>query len=90
MAERRRRYEVQLVASARRELLKLPARMRVRVADAIRALATDPRPPGCKKLAWNAEYFRIRVGDCRILYEVRDRAILVLVIRIGHRRDVYR
>lgn len=90
MAERRRRYEVQLVASARRELLKLPARMRVRVADAIRALATDPQPPGCKKLAGNAEYFRIRVGDYRILYEVRDRAILVLVIKIGHRRDVYR
>jgi mRNA interferase RelE/StbE len=90
VAERRRRYEVQLVASARRELLKLPARTRVKVADAIRALATDPRPTGCKKLAGNADYFRIRVGDYRILYEVRDREILVLVIKIGHRRDVYR
>lgn len=90
MAERRRRYDVQLVASARRELLKLHARIRVRVADAISALAADPRPSGCEKLAGNANYFRIRVGDYRVLYEVRDREILVLVIKIGHRRDVYR
>ena len=90
MAERRRRYEVQLVATARRELLKLPARARTRVGDAIRALGADPRPSGCKKLSGNADYFRIRVGDYRILYEIRDRDILVLVIKIGHRRDVYR
>lgn len=90
MAKRRRRYEVQLVASAQRELVKLPARLRVRVADAVRALSADPRPSGCKKLAGNADYFRIRVGDYRILYEVRDREVVVLVIKIGHRRDVYR
>jgi mRNA interferase RelE/StbE len=90
LAERRKHYEVQLVASARRELLKLPARIQVRVADAIRALARDPRPAGCKKLAGDADYFRIRVGDYRILYEVRDREVLVLVIKIGHRREVYR
>ncbi len=88
MADRRRRYEVQLVVTARRELL--PARTRVRVADTIRALAADPRPPGCKKLADNAAYYRVRVGDYRVLYEVRDREIVVLVIRIGHRREVYR
>ena len=64
--------------------------MRVRVADAIRALGADPRPPGCTKLAGNAAYYRVRVGDYRVLYEVRDREILVLVIKIGHRRDVYR
>jgi mRNA interferase RelE/StbE len=90
LAERRKRYEVQLVASARRELLKLPARIRVTIADAIRSLAAVPRPPGCKKLAGTADYFRIRVGDCRILYEVRDREVLVLVIKVGRRRDVYR
>ena len=89
MAERRRRYEVQLLVTARRELIKLPARIRVRVADAIRALAAEPRPTGCKKLAGNAGYYRIRVGDYRVLYEVRDREILVLVIKIGHRREVY-
>ena len=90
MPDRPRRYEVQLVATARRELLKLPARIRVRVADAIRALGADPRPPGCKKLAGNAAYYRIRVGEYRIPYDVRDREVLVLVIKIGHRREVYR
>jgi len=90
LADRRRRYEVQLVATARRELLKLPAKIRVRVADAIRALGADPRPPGCKKLAGDIAYYRIRVADYRVLYEVRDREILVLVIKIGHRREVYR
>jgi mRNA interferase RelE/StbE len=60
------------------------------VADAIRALGADPRPPGCKELAGDIAYYRIRVGDYRVLYEVRDREILVLVIKIGHRREVYR
>jgi mRNA interferase RelE/StbE len=90
VADRPGHYDVRLVPTARRELLKLPVRIRGRVADAIRTLAADPRPPGCKKLAGIAEYFRIRVGDYRVLYEVREREVLVLVIKIGHRRDVYR
>jgi mRNA interferase RelE/StbE len=53
-------------------------------------LAADPRPSGCKKLAGSTDYYRIRVSDYRVLYEVRDRDILVLVIKIGHRREVYR
>ena len=86
----RRTYEVRLLVTARRQLLGIPVRIRSRIAVAIRALADDPRPPGCKKLAGSSDYFRIRVGDYRVLYEVRDRDILVLVIKIGHRREVYR
>jgi len=86
----RRTYEVRLLVTARRQLLRIPVRIRSRIAGAIRALADDPRPPGCKKLAGSSDYFRIRVGDYRVLYEVRDRDILVLVIKIGHRREVYR
>jgi len=71
-------------------LLRVPGRIRSRIAEAIGGLAADPRPPGCKKLAGNADYYRIRIGDYRVLYEVRDRDILVLVIKIGHRREVYR
>ena len=89
MAERRT-YEVRLLVTARRQLLRIPVRIRSRIAVAIGALADDPRPPGCKKLAGSSDYFRIRVGDYRVLYEVRDRDILVLVIKIGHRREVYR
>jgi mRNA interferase RelE/StbE len=71
-------------------LLRAPRRNRSRVAAAIGALAAGPRPSGCKKLAGNTDYYRIRVGDYRVLYEVRDREVLVLVIKIGHRREVYR
>jgi mRNA interferase RelE/StbE len=90
VADRPRRYQLQLLPTAQRELLKLPAKIRVRVLDAIRSLQANPRPTGCKKLAGNADYYRIRVGDYRVLYEIRDRILLVLVIKIGHRREVYR
>jgi mRNA interferase RelE/StbE len=90
VAERPRRHQLQLLPSAQRELLKLPAKIRVRVTDAIRSLQANPRPAGCKKLAGNADYCRIRVGDYRVLYEIRDRVLLVLVIKVGHRREVYR
>jgi mRNA interferase RelE/StbE len=71
-------------------LLRAPGRIRSRVAEAIGAFAADPRLWGCKKLAGDTRYYRIRVGDYRVLYEVRDRDVLVLVIKIGHRREVYR
>ena len=79
-----------MLATAHRQLLRVPTRIRSRIGNAIRRLAADPRPPGCKKLAGNTAYFRIKVGDYRVLYEVRDRDVLVLVIKIGHRREVYR
>jgi mRNA interferase RelE/StbE len=59
------------------------------VTGAISSLQSNPRPAGCKKLAGNADYYRIRVGDYRVLYEIRDRVLLVLVIKVGHRREVY-
>jgi mRNA interferase RelE/StbE len=90
VAEPPRRHQVQVLPTAQRTLLKLPAKIRVQVADAIGGLRANPRPTGCKKLAGNAGYCRIRVGDCRVLYEIRDRVLLVLVINIGHRREVYR
>jgi mRNA interferase RelE/StbE len=85
-----RTYEVRLLVTARRQLLRVPVRIRSRLGNAIRALAADPRPPGCRKLVGGTDYFRIRVGDYRVLYEVRDRDVLVLVIKIGHRGEVYR
>ena len=89
MAESRT-YEVRLLVTARRQLLRVPAQIRSRVGNAIRGLAADPRPSGCQKLASGTDYYRIRVSDYRVLYEVRDRDVLVLVIKIGHRREVYR
>lgn len=63
--------------------------MRERIGAAIDALAVEPRPPGVVRLAGRDD-FRIRVGDYRIVYAVDDAALLVLVARIAHRRDVYR
>jgi mRNA interferase RelE/StbE len=86
------RYAVRIVATARRELLGLPDRARQRVRIAIRNLATNPRPTGAKLLAGRGadRFWRIRVGEYRVLYEIRDTELIVLVIRIGHRREVYR
>jgi mRNA interferase RelE/StbE len=53
-------------------------------------LAQDPRPPGAKKLHGEPGLFRVRAGDYRVIYTVRDKVLLVLVLAIGHRRDVYR
>ena len=61
-----------------------------RLRTAIDVLAQDARPAGCIKLAGEPDLYRIRVGDYRIIYQVRDRILTVLVVSIGHRRDIYR
>jgi mRNA interferase RelE/StbE len=61
-----------------------------RVVDAIDALTANPRPPGCVKLAGDESVWRVRVGSYRILYEIHEGRLVVLVIRIAHRREVYR
>ncbi len=83
-------YEIRVLPTAGREILRLPKRIQLRVGEAIAGLADDPRPSNCRKLTGQASYYRIRVSDYRVLYEVRDREVLVLVVRVGHRRDVYR
>ena len=60
-----------------------------RLLAAAEKLATDPRPPGCRKLAGTSDRYRIRVGDYRIVYRVDDGKVTVLVLLIGHRREVY-
>lgn len=86
------RYAVQIVATARRQLLGLSDTARQRVRIAIRNLAADPRPTGAKLLAGRSaeRFWRIRVGEYRVLYEIRDTELIVVVIRVGHRREVYR
>ena len=74
--------------SAKKELRELQKSTRKRIIIAIRKLRNTPRPPGCKKLKGRDEY-RIRVGDYRVLYEIHDDVLIVLVIRVAHRREVY-
>lgn len=86
----RKTYEVELTSSAARALRKLERPVQVRIARAIESLAADPRPSGVVKLSGDENLYRIRSGDYRIIYEIVDRVLTVLVIAIGHRREIYR
>ena len=81
-------YTVILTKTAQKQLDKLPDKVADALLDAFDALAKVPRPDGCKKLKGRLGY-RIRKGDFRILYEVQDSVLIVQVIGLGHRRDIY-
>ena len=81
-------YAVSILRRAQKELSQLSAPSFERVCDAIRSLAVNPRPPGCRKLV-GREGWRIRVGDYRVIYQIDDPARTVLVLHVGHRRDIY-
>ena len=83
-------YKIIVQPRARKAYLALDGPVRKRVGAAIDALASDPRPPGAKALTGMTSVLRIRVGDYRILYEVQDDRLVVLVIDVGHRREIYR
>lgn len=82
-------YDLRIKPSAVKELRALQPADRRRVVDRIDVLAKDPRPRGCEKLTGGARY-RVRQGSQRVLYQVDDEAQIVTVVKIGHRRDVYR
>lgn len=82
-------YNILITRSASKELEAVPGKDRSRIIAKIRALADDPRPQGVEKLSGDDKY-RLRQGDYRILYEIQDRQLVVTVVRIGNRRDVYR
>ncbi|CAN5759031.1 type II toxin-antitoxin system RelE/ParE family toxin [soil metagenome] len=83
-------YQVEIARRAAKALAKLPRKEQLRIRAAIDLLAGNPRPPGCTAMAGEAHAYRVRVGDYRIVYEVFDDRLVVQVVRIGHRRDVYR
>jgi len=84
------RYRLEFKRSAERAFLGLPREVQQRLDRRLLALQDEPRPPGTKALAGETGLYRLRVGDYRIVYEVHDKEILVLVLTIGHRREVYR
>jgi mRNA interferase RelE/StbE len=84
-------YSVFLKRSAAKELEEIGQDAdRRRVVERIQDLAEDPRPPGCERLAGRQDRLRIRQGDYRVLYTVNDEKRIVTVVKIGHRKDVYR
>lgn len=85
-----RRYRIEFAPAAARAFRALPVAVQRRLSPKIDALATTPRPPGVVNIRGEQNLLRLRAGDYRIVYQVQDDALLVLVVRIGHRRDVYR
>lgn len=83
-------YQIEIKPSASKELEKLPRQMVVRVVAAIGELAEDPYPQGVRKLSGFDRTFRIRVGDYRVLYDIYENRLIIEIIRIRHRKDVYR
>ena len=84
------KFRVSIKPSAKKELIAVTTKKdRQRIVRRIQSLSDNPRPPGCQKLSGYDRY-RIRQGDYRIVYEIRDFEVLVIVVKIGHRRDVYR
>lgn len=83
-------YKIAFAAAAKRQFEKLPEASRKRVAETIELLGSNPRPAGAVKLAGEDGLYRVRSGDYRVIYRIEDTHLLVLVAKIGHRRDVYR
>ena len=83
-------YKIEFTPAARRQFRKLAPETRKRLAPLIDSLASEPRPKGATLLSGSQRAYRVRHGDYRIIYELDDDRLLVLVIRIGHRREVYR
>ena len=83
-------YRVEVSATAERQIRKLPRPDQVRVLRVILALSRDPRPPGCRKLTGFGDAFRVRIGRYRVVYAIEDRRLVVIVLKVGDRKDVYR
>lgn len=83
-------YQIEWKRSAVKELRKLPRLMISKVVAAVDDLTSNPRPEGCRKLVGSEDTFRIRVGDYRVLYNIFETRLIIEIIRVGHRKDVYK
>lgn len=83
-------YQLEITRQAQRQLGRLPASVAARVQAAIQGLASNPRPRGSLKMSDMKNGWRIRIGNYRVIYDSHDDVLRVIIIRVGHRRDVYR
>jgi len=83
-------YEVRFSSAAEWHISKLPRAILPLVVTRAEALADEPRPHGVEKMSGEKNAYRVRVGDYRIIYEIHDAVLIVVVVRVGHRREVYR
>ena len=82
-------YSVRIEARAWKKLMALRADLQEKLLSAIESLENSPRPTGCKKLKDRGGLYRIRVGDYRVLYEIRDDVLVILVVDVGDRKEIY-
>lgn len=83
-------YEITYTRDAAKAFRRIHPEMRKRIRDAIEALSKEPRPSGALQLTGGAGEYRIRVGDYRIIYDIEDHRLVILILRVAHRREVYR
>lgn len=83
-------YKVEIADAAAKIIRKLPKDEQIRIGQKINKLAENPRPTGIEKLSGKEHIYRIRSGDYRIIYHIQDKILHVLVLKVGHRREVYR
>jgi mRNA interferase RelE/StbE len=83
-------YQIKIAPAAERQLKKLPEQVVSQIIPVLKLLADEPRPAGAKKLKGADDIWRVRTGDYRILYTVEDRNLTILVLKIDHRKQVYR
>ena len=82
-------YRIEVSPAAARQLRKIDRRTLPQIAEKVDSLAVEPRPRGCEKLSGHHDVYRVRVGDYRIIYGVEDRLVLVAVLKVGNRAEVY-
>lgn len=83
-------YQVKVAVEAARFIRKQDKRIQRQIINNIRELTQNPRPAGCKKLQGYKELYRIRSGNYRIVYNIKEKTLLVFVVRVAHRKDIYR
>jgi mRNA interferase RelE/StbE len=84
------KYRIEFSPTAERQFKKLPKEVQARLKHRIDILAENPFPRGVKKLSAEEDLYRLRIGDYRIVYQVQGKALLILILKLGHRKNVYR
>jgi mRNA interferase RelE/StbE len=83
-------YKVEITPAAQRTIKKFPKNIQRKLIEIIELLAEDPRPVGVVKLSTTENLYRVRTGDYRIIYEIQDQILLIIITKVGHRKDVYK
>jgi mRNA interferase RelE/StbE len=83
-------YKLLIKPSAAKEIESAPKKNRLRIIKRIQDLSSDPRPPGCEKLSGHDDKYRVRQGTYRLVYSVSDVSLVICIVKVGHRKEVYR